>query len=153
MPDLTLTLATLKGRSEALKDAKATLDAAVAKVANLQTTTAQDTAATVSALQGVDAVGFYSSVDQLLRAERFAGKAASVDFIKANPACAEADAIAAWDAAGLAATGLPVLLQDTANLAAVYRVNLVAGGYIAEPTWEAQRAWIVATDTATILGA
>jgi hypothetical protein len=153
MSDLTTTLAVLKGQAESLKQAKTILDQGSASLASLQVATSTQIQETVAALQGLDTVGYYSSVDQLLRAERFAGKAASVDYIKANPACAEADAIAAWDAAGLAATGLPVLLQDTANLAAVYRVNLVAGGYIAEPTWEAQRAWIVATDKTIILGA
>lgn len=152
MPDLTLTLATLKGRSEALKDAKATLDAAVAKVANLQATTAQDTAATVAALQGVDAVGFYSSVDQLLRLERFAGKAASVDYIKAHPTCTEAEAEEAWSLAATAATGMP-LLVPVASYAALYRANLAAMGLTPDATWESQRAWIIATPKDTIMGA
>ena len=153
MPDLTTTLAIQKGQAESLKAAATIVDQAKAALSTLQVENATAIAATVESLGGLDTVGFYSSVDRALRSERFAGKAASVDFVKANPACAEAEAIAAWDAAGLAATGLPVLLQDTANLAAVYRVNLVAGGYIAEPTWEAQRAWIVATDKTIILGA
>lgn len=153
MPDLTLTLATLKGRTEALKEAKAAIDGAGAALAALQSKAATDTAETVQALRGQDTVGFYSSVDQILRSERFAGKAASVDYIKANPTCAEADAIAAWDAAGKAATGLPVLLQDTANLAIVYRANLHAMGLTPDASWESQRAWIVATDKNVVLGA
>ena len=151
MPDLTTSLAILKGQQESLRQAKTEVDAAGSRIAALQVAVAGQIRETVDALQGLDTVGFYSSVDQLLRTERFAGKAASVDFVKANPACTEAEAIAAWDAAGKAATGLPVLLQDTAALAQVYRLNLVAGGFIAAPTWEAQRAWIVATDRTAIL--
>lgn len=153
MSDLSTTLAILKGQQESLRQAKTILDQGGASLAALQVAVAGQIQQTVEALNGLDTVGFYSSVDQMLRAERFAGKAASVDFIKANPECTEAEAVAAWDAAGLAATGLPVLLQDTASLAQVYRLNLVAGGYIAEPTWEAQRAWIVATDKSVVLGA
>ena len=152
MADLTLTLATLKGRTEALKEAKTAIDAAGAALASLQVKAASETAATVQALNGQDTVGFYSSVDQLLRQERFAGKAASVDFIKANPTCTEAEAIAAWDAAGKLATGLPVLLQDTGNLAIVYRSNLHSLGLVPDASWESQRAWIVATPKETIMG-
>lgn len=151
MSDLTNSLAVLKGQQESLKQAKAIMDQGVASLAALQVATAQLIQTTVESLQGLDSVGIYSSVDQVLRSERFAGKAASVDYIKANPTCAEADAIAAWDAAGLAATGLPVLLQNTANLAAVYRANLHAQGLTPDASWESQRAWIIATDRTVIL--
>jgi hypothetical protein len=99
-----------------------------------------------------DEYGEYSSVDQLLRLERFAGKAASVDHIQAHPACNEAEAIAAWRVAALEATGRSALLQDPAELGGIYRQNLLAAGKIPSATWEAQRAWIVATPRAEILG-
>ena len=76
--NLTLTLATLKGRAAALADAKAAQDQAAATIAGLQAATAQEIAAVVASLQGSDEVGYYSSVDQLLRRERFAGKRASL---------------------------------------------------------------------------
>lgn len=153
MPDLTLSLATLKGQSEGLKQAKEALDTCAAAVARLQVTTSQQVQATVEALNGLDSVGYYSSIDQVLRQERFAGKSASVDFIKANPTCTEQQALDAWQAAGLAATGLPALLQNHVLLAKLYQQNLLAGGYTSEATWEAQRAWIIATPKSVIMGA
>lgn len=112
--------------------------------------------ADLAALQDVsalDAYGAYSSVDQLLRLERFAGKGAAVDFIKAHPECTEAEAEGAWEVAALAATALPALIVPVASYSALYRVNLVKAGLTTAATWEAQRAWIVATDKATIMGA
>lgn len=96
--------------------------------------------------------GSYSSVDQLLRAERFAGKESSVDFVKASPTCSEAEASAAWTAAGISATGLQVLLVPAETYGAVYRQNLHAMGLIPDTTWESQRTWIVATDKTVIMG-
>ena len=76
-----------------------------------------------------------------------------MDFIKANPTCTEQQALDAWQAAGLAATGLPALLQNHVLLAKLYQQNLLAGGYTSEATWEAQRAWIIATPKSVIMGA
>lgn len=153
MPDLNTTLAVLKGQQESLKQAKAILDQGGASMATLQASVAQQIQDTVTALNGLDTVGFYSSVDQLLRTERFAGKSASVDYIKANPTCAEADAIAAWASAGIAATGQPALIVPAENYAVIYRANLLSMGLVPDTTWESQRAWIVATDKAVIMGA
>ncbi len=96
--------------------------------------------------------GQYSTIDQLLRAERFAGKAASIDAIKANPQISEADAEAAWTTAALAETGRPALVVPVASYSVLYRANLLAAGLIPVATYEAQRAWIVATDKDAILG-
>ena len=163
MSDLTLTLATLKGSAEALRRAKNAMDVASATVAQIQIETAKEQAATIAALQGLDNVGYYSSIDQLLRQGRFAGKSASIDAIKANPQISEADAVAAWVAGELAwdAANLPegqrkptALVEGLANWEAqVYRANLLAAGLIPESTYEAQRAWIAATDKAVIMGA
>lgn len=153
MPDLNTTLAVLKGQQESLKQAKSILDQGAASLAALQADAAQQIASTVAALQGLDTVGFYSSVDQLLRTERFAGKSASVDFIKANPTCAEADAETAWTAAALTATGRTALLVPVGSYSQVYRENLLKMGLVPDATWESQRAWIVATDKAVIMGA
>lgn len=96
--------------------------------------------------------GQYSTIDQLLRAERFAGKSASVDAIKANPQISEADAEAAWTAAAKAATGLDHLMVTPGSYSAIYRQQLQAAGKIADATYEAQRAWILATSKEEIMG-
>ena len=142
--NLTLTLATLRGRAAALAEAKAAQDQAAATVAGLQASTAQEIASAVASLQGSDEVGYYSSVDQLLRKERFAGKRASLEHVHANPEATEKEAIKAWETAALEETGLTVLLQDPAALGALYRANLKASGAVLDTTWEAQRAWILA---------
>ena len=140
---LTLTLATLKGRSAALAEDKALIDQIVGIMAGRQAETAQGITALVANLQGSDEVGYYSSVDQLLRRERFAGKRASLEHVHANPEASEKEAINAWETAALAETGLSALLQDPAALGALYRSNLKASGAVLDTTWEAQRAWIL----------
>ena len=120
----------------------------------LQSAQAELAAITTGAGPGLTSdFGAFSSVDQLLRSERFAGKGASVEFIKANPTCAEADAITAWTTAALAATGLAALVVPVENYATLYRTRLKSAGMVPDITWESQRAWIVATDKATIMGA
>jgi hypothetical protein len=96
--------------------------------------------------------GHYTSIDQLLRAERFAGKSACVDAIKADPQISESDAAAAWATAALAATTLSALVVPVANYATVYRAALLKAGFAPDTTWESQRAWIVATDRSVIMG-
>ena len=150
--NLTLTLATLRGRAAALAEAKAAQDQAAATIAGLQASTAQEIASAVASLQGSDEVGYYSSVDQLLRRERFAGKRASIDHVHANPEASEKEAIKAWETAALAETGLSVLLQDPAALGALYRANLLASGAVSGTTWEAQRAWILARTVDEAMG-
>ena len=150
--NLTLTLATLKGKASALAEAKAAQDQAAATIAGLQASTAQEIASAVASLQGSDEVGYYSSVDQLLRRERFAGKRASLEHVHANPEASEKEAIKAWETAAMAETGLTVLLQDPAALGALYRSNLKASGAVADTTWEAQRAWILARTVDEAMG-
>jgi hypothetical protein len=150
--NLTLTLATLRGRAAALAEAKAAQDQAAATIAGLQASNAQQITAVVANLQGSDEVGYYSSVDQLLRRERFAGKRASLDHVHANPEASEKEAIKAWETAALAETGLSVLLQDPAALGALYRANLLAAGAVSDTTWEAQRAWILARTVDEAMG-
>ena len=150
--NLTLTLATLRGRAAALAEAKAAQDQAAATIAGLQASNAQQITAVVANLQGSDEVGYYSSVDQLLRRERFAGKRASLEYVHANPQAAEAEALDAWRTAALAETGLSALLQDPAALGALYRTNLLASGAVADTTWEAQRAWILARTVDEAMG-
>jgi hypothetical protein len=153
MADALQTLALLNGKEAALTQAKALVDQCAASIAKLQAANYAEKVPVVASLQGLDSIGEFSSVDQLLRQERFAGKSASVDYIKANPTCAEADAISAWTAAGIAATGLQSLIVPAENYAAIYRANLAKAGLTPDTTWESQRSWIVATDKAIIMGA
>ena len=150
--NLTLTLATLRGRAAALAETKAVQDQAAATIAGLQASTAQEIASAVASLQGSDEVGYYSSVDQLLRRERFAGKRASLEYVHANPEATEKESIKAWETAALAETGLLTLLQDPAALGALYRANLKASGAVLDTTWEAQRAWILARTVDEAMG-
>lgn len=150
--NLTLTLATLRGRAAALAEAKAAQDQAAATLAGLQASNAQQITAVVANLQGSDEVGYYSSVDQLLRRERFAGKRASLEHVHAHPEATEKEAIKAWEDAAMAETGLSALLQDPAALGALYRANLKAAGAIVDTTWEAQRAWILARTVDEAMG-
>jgi hypothetical protein len=153
MADLTQTLANLNGKKDTLALAKGLVDGLAYQLANHQVTNSQEIAGVVAQLQGVDTFGAYSSIDQVLRTERFAGKSACVDFVKANPACTEAEAVAAWSIAGMAATGLPVLLQDPEALGQVYRANLLAAHLVPDATWESQRSWLNATSKEIIMGA
>ena len=100
----------------------------------------------------LDAYGKASDITQILLNERQAGKRGAWEAVQADPECSEADAVAAWTAAALAETGLPTLTQDPIALAGLYRERLVRAGLATEPTWEAQRAWILATDKDTVMG-
>jgi hypothetical protein len=153
MADALQTLAFLNGKEIALAQARALAGQCVVAIDQLQVANAAEKAPVVASLQGLDSIGEFSNVDQLLRQERFAAKSASVDYIKANPTCAEADAIAAWTTAGIAATGLQALIVPAENYAMLYRANLAKAGLTPDTTWESQRAWIVSTDKAVIMGA
>jgi hypothetical protein len=96
--------------------------------------------------------GSRSRIAQLLDVERFAAKEGSIDYVKANPEASEQDAIVAWDQAALAShPTLPVVLQNGGSLSALYRINLLTGGYIEENSWEAHRQFILNTDRAVLL--
>lgn len=138
LEDATLALAPLINAAQARSQAATTSRQAV-----------QDDTGTVIS----DGFGPYSSIDTILRKERFAGKGASIDYIKANPSCSEADAETAWRTAAMQATGLPFLIVPVSSYSTLYRMNLLALGMIPEATYEAQRAWIFATPREVIMGA
>jgi hypothetical protein len=97
--------------------------------------------------------GNKSTITQLLETERFAAKDATIDYIKANPACTEAEAAAAWDTAAVATHPyLPLTLQAAIPMGRLFQANLVKMNLIVENTWEAQRAWILANTKEVILG-
>ncbi len=152
MADTLQTLALLNGKELALTQAKTLVDKAGLAIAALQVANAAEKAPVVASLNGLDTIGEYSKVDQLLRLERFAGKSASVDFVKTNPTSTQAEAEASWDSAAIAATGLQAVVVPAGNYGAIYRANLISAGLIAQDTWEAQRDWIVATPKTAIMG-
>jgi hypothetical protein len=95
--------------------------------------------------------GAYSSIDQALQKERFAGKAAVIDFLKANPGATEDQAVAAWTPAAIAATGLPACIVPPANYLDLFTSDLHNQGLIPDLTWGSLVAWVVATDKETIM--
>lgn len=152
--ELRVAEAELKGRLNAQSEQAQAISAANAATrAALQAKRGELAALEVGDGAGIGSdLGPYSAIDQLLRTERFAGKAASIDAIKADPTISLADAEAAWTVAALAATGLDRIGVEPGFYGAIYRQQLHAAGRIQEATWEAQRAWIVATDKAEIMG-
>lgn len=95
--------------------------------------------------------GAKSSVTQLIESERFAAKDATILYVKANPACTEEEAAAAWNAAALADhPNFPHVIQDPLTMATLYRANLARAGLIPDTSWESHRAWILNTDRAVI---
>jgi hypothetical protein len=96
--------------------------------------------------------GLKSSVTQSCEAERAAGKAAAIDYIKANPTCTQDDALAAYRRAALATrpADRQWLLCDPANVLREYMVHCVPAK-IAEATWEAFAAFVVTTDKDSLL--
>ena len=136
----------------ALTSAKAELEAALVSLNRQQAENAGVLADLTASLKAASTLyGQYSATDQMLRLERFAGKAASIAYVKGHPDCRESEAVAAWTDAGLQATGLQALLQEANVLGTLYRTQLLQAGLIQEDTWEAQRAWIIATDIDTAM--
>lgn len=98
-----------------------------------------------------DDFGPKSIITQLVETERFAAKSATIDYVKANPTCTEADAAQAWDAAALAShPDFTQVIQSGLVMSALYRANLVKANLLAENTWEAHRTLILNTDKATL---
>lgn len=92
-----------------------------------------------------DDFGQYSSLEQQMQDERFAGKAAAVAFVKANPGCSEEEALGAYRGAALSIrpADRKWLLQDPASLRKEYAAELVERQLIPDPSWESHREWIL----------
>ncbi|SRR6266568_4246561 len=154
--ELRAQVASLQGQAKAtamLAEALANTNADATK--QLTDARAQLTSFEAGAGPGItDDFGAYSTLEQAMRAERFAGKAAVVDHVKANPTCSEADAELAYRTAALAArpSDRQWLLVAPASLRQEYSASLVKLGLISDTTWASWAAWIVATDRDTILG-
>jgi hypothetical protein len=99
--------------------------------------------------------GAYSTIEQSMRAERFAGKAAAIDYVKSNPECSLNDAVGAYVVVAMQ-TRPPdrqYLLQDPTSLLTEYRLNAVALGAIpAESGWEGFRQLVYATPKEVLMG-
>lgn len=93
-----------------------------------------------------------STTEQAARAERLPGKAAAIDYIQANPACSEADAVLAYEAAAQAARPGEPLVHSAAGLLKRYARNAKALGLVADDSWETFRAFVVATPRDELLG-
>ena len=150
-----LNLAQTQSRLKALTDAKSAHDAAGASIGTLQAQAAQDYAAAQSAMGTLAlplTVGVLSVIDTRAQAERAAGKAAAISFIKANPACTEADAITAWTSGAQPTipAGLTHPLNDPAGLLEAYIANAHAAGATPDTTWASFAAFVVATPAATL---
>ena len=150
-----LNLAQAQSRLKAITDVKGALDAAVAAVGTFQATAAQDFAAAQSAMGTLAlplSVGVLSVIDTRSQAERAAGKAAAIAYIKANPTCTEADAITAWvsGAQPTIPAGMVHPLNDPAGLLEAYIANAHAAGATPDTTWASFAAFVVATPAATL---
>lgn len=148
---LALNLAMAQSRLGALTDAKNAHDAAGATIGALQAKGAQDYAAAQAAMGTLAlplTVGVLSVIDTRAQAERAAGKAAAIAYIKANPTCTEADAITAWvsGAQPTIPAGMVHPLNDPAGLLEAYIANAHAAGATPDTTWASFAAFVVATD-------
>jgi hypothetical protein len=110
----------------------------------LDTATTDLTTATTSAPGLTDDFGQFSSVDQALRTERFAGKSAVIDYIKAFPNCTIEEAAAAYSEAALATRpeGQKVLLQNPQALFGFYASTAKTMAIIPDASWESFRAMV-----------
>lgn len=97
--------------------------------------------------------GPYSTTDQALQKERDAGKSAMIDYVKAHPTATEDDVVAQWSVAALASRPQlrQWLLHDPRTLRREYSANLYEMGYAPDQTWESFRAFVVATEKATLM--
>jgi hypothetical protein len=121
--------------------------------ARLDEVTLELTAATTAALGVTDDFGQYSLIDQVLRTERFAGKDAAIDFIKANPGCTVEEAVAIYNQAALAArpADQQFVVQNAQALFLQYAHNAVALALIPDASWESFRALVVNLSKQTLM--
>jgi hypothetical protein len=151
--ELRSSIAELKGRMDATASAVQRLNS-VNSDSQIALTEKQAELAALEAGAGPGITADYgpkSTITQLIEKERFAAKSATIDFVKANPACTEADAAAAWNQAALAShPEFASVIQDGMIMSALYRGNMVAAGLITENTWEAHRQFILNTPVDTL---
>lgn len=150
-----LGLALAQSRYQALVDAKTQHDTASAGLANLQSAAAAALQQAQAAMGSASptTIGTLSVIDTRSQTERQAGKGAAIDYIKANPSCAEADAITAWETGAKATlpAGLTNLLNNPAGLLEAYIANALAMGATKDNTWASFAALVVATDKTALL--
>lgn len=148
-----MNLATAQAGYKALTEAKGHLDAATDALAQAQARASialQEAQAAIG--QAGVTVGLKSSVTTRAEAERTQGQSAAIDVIKADPAISEASAIAAWRAGVVLPSGRTIPLHDPGGLLEEYAANAHAAGAIPDTSWQAFRAFIVATDKQVLMG-
>lgn len=153
----------LKTKAATLRGSMMATAQAVSRLSTLNSDAERQLTAVVGELTALEAgagpgitadFGTKSSVTQFLETERLAAKEASIDFVKANPACTEAETADVWDEAAIAAhPEVPYAAQGGLAMGRLYQINLFVAGLTAEASWDAQRAWILQTPRELILQA
>lgn len=101
-----------------------------------------------------DDFGAYSDLEQAMRAERFAGKQATLEYVKANTTCTEEDATIAYTTAALTArpADKQYLIQTPHSLFLEYAYTAMKAGLIPDTTWESFRNFVVVTPADVLMG-
>jgi hypothetical protein len=150
-----LQLAQAQGAIASLAQAKSLVDTAENAMAALQSQAGQALLAAQQAMGSTSplVVGVLSVIDVRASAERQAGKASAITYIQANPACAEGDAINAWNAGASPTipTGMTQLLNNPTGLLEAYIANAHSLGATPDTTWASFAAFVCATPAATLL--
>jgi len=145
---LSLSLAKACGNREALLPIKGLVDALQAQLAQAQTRAAQEVADISAQLQGIAGYRQVSLVDDRANFERTVGQTAVALAVKADPEIKLNAAMAIWTNSATAyreAIGRTTPTQNPEGCLEEYLMDMTAAGNIAEPTWEAFRAWIYQT--------
>jgi len=150
-----LQLAKAQGAIGPLQTAMDAVIVAMNTVEGLQRSAAADLLSAQQALGSANplTVGVLSIIDTRSQTERAAGKAAAINFVKANPTCTEAQAIAAWTT-GATSTfppGCTMPVNNPAGLLEAYMNNAHAIGATPDTTWTSFVTLLINTPLATLL--
>lgn len=94
-----------------------------------------------------------SVIDNAAYAERQAGKAALIDFVKTDQSCSLDAAVVAWTTGALTARpdDRQWMLMSPEGLFQEYAANLKAYGLITDVSWPTLAGWIAVTPAAVIM--
>jgi len=150
-----LQLAQAQGAVAALQGATQPVADALKAIIALQTTAFQSLQSAQTSMGSANSltVGILSIIDTRSQTERAAGKAAAINFVKANPTCTEAQAIAAWTT-GATSTfppGCTMPVNNPAGLLEAYMNNAHAIGATPDTTWASFVTLLINTPLATLL--
>jgi len=145
---LSLSLAKASGAKAALLPLKGAVDALQAQLSSAQAAYAQEIATLTAQLQGTAGYRLTSAVDDRANFERTVGQTAVALAVKADPEITLEAAMALWTINATAyreSIGRTTPTQNPEGCLEEYLLDMQAVGNIAEPTWEAFRAWIYQT--------